>query len=79
MIGPVIFGASGSAFGGFPVFWGIALLLAGGGCLRPTRFNGPPASRPLDKTVLFTVICIHISFRAFDLSLCSVSSFVSGN
>ena len=31
MTGPIVFGALGSAFGFFPVFWGTALMLAGGG------------------------------------------------
>ena len=31
VIGPVVFGSIGSAFGVFPVFWVTALLLASGG------------------------------------------------
>jgi MFS family permease len=37
---PVVFGAIGSAFGIFPVFWGIALMLASGGAFTKPGMIG---------------------------------------
>jgi len=45
MVGPVIFGAIGSAFGIFPVFWVNALMLASGGALTIPGRHRPGGMR----------------------------------